>query len=114
MTEPSKSQQAVPKQSGTSQSQTFCHMSRARILAVAGICLALLVGLTIGWPEILALLNEPRIPKHVLVEDFQRPLDRDLMVQLHKIDETRASQFIDINFLKPLLDDVTTIKFTVA
>lgn len=45
------------------------------------------------------------------MEDFQRPLDRDLIKQLDIIDKTDISKLIDTKLIKPYLDDVNTIGF---
>lgn len=49
-----------------------------------------------------------KIPEQVLLEDFQRPMDRDLTEQLIAFEQTGFSKFIDGKVLKPFLDDVHT------
>lgn len=52
-------------------------------------------------------------PEVVLLEDFQRPLDRDLTEQLVAFERTGVSRFIDGKVLKPYFDDVNTRRLTV-
>lgn len=51
-------------------------------------------------------------PEKVILEDFQRPLDRDLTEQLVAFEQTGISKFIDANLLKPYFDDVNTRQLT--
>lgn len=53
-------------------------------------------------------------PQKVLLEDFQRPLDRDITEQLIAFEKTGISRFIDGNILKPYFDDVQTQRLTVT
>lgn len=55
-----------------------------------------------------------KTPESVLLEDFQRPLDRDLTRQLESALQTRASQWIDSTLIKPYLDDVSTANLVVS
>lgn len=52
-------------------------------------------------------------PQKVLLEDFQRPLDRDTTELLIAFERTGVSRFIDGNVLKPYFDDVQTQKLSV-
>ncbi len=54
-----------------------------------------------------------KYPEALLLEDFQRPLDRDLTEQLVAFERTGASKFIDGKLLKPYFDDVNTRRLTV-
>ena len=59
------------------------------------------------------MFHKVRIPETVLLEDFQRPLDRDLTERLVAFERTGVSQFVDASFLKPYFDDVNTRRLTV-
>ncbi len=50
----------------------------------------------------------PRMPAAFLPEDVLRPLDRDILEQFMKLDNTKVSKNIDSYLLKPFLDDVQT------
>jgi Zn-dependent protease with chaperone function len=58
--------------------------------------------------------SRTKAPETVLLEDFQRPLDRDLTAQLEIVLKTRASQWIDSSLIKPYLDDVSTANLVVS
>jgi Zn-dependent protease with chaperone function len=82
------------------------------ILAVAAIYFALAgssTGLNHG-----KLGSKISFPEKLLLEDFQRPLDRDITEQLVAFEQTGVSQFIDGNILKPYFDDVQTQRLTVT
>jgi Zn-dependent protease with chaperone function len=88
-------------------------VSRQRTIAIsiAGVLFGVVVaaGFLSWWNS-----TRIRIPECVLLEDIQRPLDRDIMAQLQAIDKTGASKLIDSAVLKPLVDDVQTIGFTMS
>jgi len=54
-----------------------------------------------------------KTPEQLLAEDFQTPLDRDLLAPLQLIEQNAAVAYLDYNVIKPLLDDVTTMTYTV-
>lgn len=62
--------------------------------------------LTSGQP-----IPSVRVPDHLLNEDFQTPLDRDLTAQVQKAEGTAISEFVDREILKPLIDDVNSMQF---
>ena len=91
----------------------------------------LIIGLTIGFVLVVATVyftsserqknlsqirSSPRIsfPEKVFLEDFQRPLDRDITEQLGAFETNGISRFIDGNILKPYFDDVVTQRLTVT
>jgi len=49
---------------------------------------------------------KPKIPRAILVSDFQRPLDGELMAWLREAESSSFVQALDINVVKPLVDDV--------
>lgn len=52
-------------------------------------------------------------PKIVLVEDFQRPLDRDLMAPFLDFEKTGVSQSLDAIVWKPFVDDLVNRTYAV-
>ena len=54
------------------------------------------------------LSGKPVFPEHVLLEDFQRPLDRDVVEQIERFEKTGVSRWVDAKILRPLFDDVNT------
>jgi Zn-dependent protease with chaperone function len=81
-----------------------------RILLWCGLSLALAVVITALWHRIPrgSILKPLRVPSTLLSEDFQRPLDRDVVEQFDAFEATGISHWIDANVLRPLIDDVTT------
>jgi len=83
------------------------------------VVLLLLAGGTVYWAwnkhtgTRHALFGRIAFPEQVLLEDFQRPLDRDLTEQLVAFERTGASQFLDSKILKPYFDDLNTREMTV-
>ena len=57
-------------------------------------------------------------PRHVPTvlrpEDFQRTLDREILSKLEMLDDGTLSDWVDLNLLKPLIDDVTTGRLDVT
>jgi hypothetical protein len=53
-----------------------------------------------------------KVPEAVLVENFQRPLDRDLTIQLDTALQKGAARWLDSNLIKPFLDDVRISAFS--
>jgi Zn-dependent protease with chaperone function len=48
------------------------------------------------------------------LEDFQRPLDQVLTVQLDSALQTGTAQWLDSNLIKPYLDDISTAQLAVS
>ena len=57
--------------------------------------------------------NTLKVPEHLLAEDFQTSTDRDLLAPLQLIEQNSVVSCLDNSVIKPLLDDVTTMKYTV-
>lgn len=80
------------------------------LVALAGYLVARKTGCRIaGFPISRAV----RFPEQVLDEDFQRPLDRDILEKLYAFDRSQVGTWIDWKILKPIVDDVTTLNFSV-
>jgi Zn-dependent protease with chaperone function len=47
-----------------------------------------------------------RKPKYLVLEDFQRPIDRDYLVKFLQWDESNAADWIDGKILRPFCDDL--------
>lgn len=90
-------------------------------LIIIVMLVVLVVGLSIGF--FLWMRREqsrsggflaPKIkyPEALLLEDFQRPLDRDLTEQLLAFERIGITRLIDAKLLKPFFDDVNTRQLT--
>jgi len=83
-----------------------------RIAGRAWIVALIIIGLGILtyslWPFSNLRGDRIKIPKHLVLENFQRPSDRDISKQLVALEQTAVAQFIAANALKPFLDDVNT------
>jgi Zn-dependent protease with chaperone function len=51
---------------------------------------------------------QPRIPKALVLEDYQAPEDARLMQWLCRVEQSRAGRQLDADFVKPLIDDINT------
>jgi Zn-dependent protease with chaperone function len=58
--------------------------------------------------------NGVRFPVCVITGDFQSPIDYELIKPFQDIESTELSKKIDVTILKPLLDDLRTINYTVS
>ena len=56
---------------------------------------------------------QPRIPKALVLEDYQTPEDARLMQWLCRIEQSRAGRQLDADFVKPLIDDANTQKLAI-
>lgn len=81
-----------------------------RVAIVVGI---LLLACVIGVGGVWLYKNRTgvKFPKQVKLEDFQTPLDKNLMVPVNTVVETEVVKYIDQEVVKRLLDDVETIKY---
>jgi Zn-dependent protease with chaperone function len=83
------------------------------VIVVAGLGAGLFLWVRKGQVDNAGLFTTKiKYPEVLLLEDFQRPMDRDLTEQLIAFERTGVSKFIDGNVLKPFFDDVNTRRLT--
>jgi len=87
------------------QKRFFTGRSRSTVLAIFALILVFL-GLLV-W-ELSFNRGRIKIPEKVLIEDFQRPLDRELVEQLSVLTQTSIAQLLETNVIKPFWDDITS------
>jgi len=80
--------------------------------ALAATCVILLIArdFHLSWFSFSRL----RVPQTLLLEDFQRSLDRQFVERFDKFEQTGVSDWIDEHMIKPLLDDVVTKQIDVS
>ena len=84
------------------------------VIVVAGLGAGLFLWVRKGQEDNAGpLTTKIKYPEVLLLENFQRPMDRDLTEQLIAFERTGVSKFIDVNLLKPFFDDVNTRRLTV-
>jgi len=98
-----------PEESRLSEKAHVAKSPYRLFLFVALVALALF-GVTFIHYKVKTTL---KTPDQVLVEDFQTPMDRDLLAPLQLIEQNGAVTYLDNKVIKPLLDDVTTMTYAV-
>jgi len=57
-------------------------------------------------------LSELKVPKAISSPDFQRFMDRELILRLKELERSKIMNGLDKNFVKPFLDDLQTRSMT--
>jgi hypothetical protein len=91
-----------------------------RNILIFGLALTVMCGFALhsmhGNFHILGVwrVAQPRIPRALVLEDYQAPEDARLMQWLCRIEQSRAGKQLDASFVKPLIDDANTQKLAIG
>lgn len=65
-------------------------------------------------PTIGLKTKHRHVPPLLRTEDYQRPLDRDILAYLEGMDDNKVSDWVDMNLLRPFIDDVTNKQLDIS
>jgi len=91
-----------------------------RKILILGLALAVMCGFALhlfhGDFHVFGLsqVSQQRIPRVLVLEDYQTPEDAQLMQLLCRVEQSRVGRQLDARFVKPLIDDVNTQKLAVG